>query len=96
MNSKVSRYASMAGRISITRNSLVPEVIDEGVTGFVVDDEEHAVQAVKRLVELDRRRVRKRFEERFTAGRTAADYVSLYQSAVKDGLVGKQSAAIAT
>ena len=50
------------------RSGSVPEVIDEGVTGFVVDDEEQAVQAVKRLGELDRRRVRERFEERFTAG----------------------------
>jgi glycosyltransferase involved in cell wall biosynthesis len=80
-------------------------VIDEGVTGFVVDNEEQAVQAMKRLVKLDRRRVRERFEERFTAGRMAADYVSLYQSVVKDGslkdgghtlLGGEQSAAIAT
>ena len=37
------------------RSGSVPEVIDEGVTGFVVDDEEQAVQAVKRLGELDRR-----------------------------------------
>jgi glycosyltransferase involved in cell wall biosynthesis len=64
------------------RSGSVPEVIDEGVTGFVVDDEEQAVQAVTRLRELDRRRVRARFEERFTAGRMAADYVSHYQSVV--------------
>jgi Glycosyltransferase len=54
------------------RSGSVPEVIDEGVTGFWVDDEEQAVQAVKRLGELDRRRVRERFEERFTAERMAA------------------------
>jgi glycosyltransferase involved in cell wall biosynthesis len=67
------------------RSGSVPEVIDEGVTGFVVDDEEQAVQAVKRLGELDRRGVRERFEERFTAGRMAADYVSHYQSMVNAG-----------
>jgi glycosyltransferase involved in cell wall biosynthesis len=67
------------------RSGSVPEVIDEGVTGFVVDDEEQAVQAVKRLGELDRRRVRERFEKRFTAGRMAADYVSHYQSVVNGG-----------
>jgi glycosyltransferase involved in cell wall biosynthesis len=60
-------------------------VIDEGVTGFVVDDEREAVQAVKRLGELDRRRVRERFEKRFTAGRMAADYVSHYQALVNGG-----------
>ena len=87
------------------RSGSVPEVIDEGVTGFVVDDEEQAVQAVKRLRELDRRRVRERFEERFTAGRMAADYVSHYQSVVNGGsaedrgqrlLAGEESAARAT
>ena len=67
------------------RSGSVPEVIDEGVTGFVVDDEEQAVQAVKRLAELDRRRVRERFEKRFTVGRMAADYVSHYQSMVNAG-----------
>jgi glycosyltransferase involved in cell wall biosynthesis len=67
------------------RSGSVPEVIDEGVTGFVVDDEAQAVQAVKRLGELDRRCVRERFEERFTAGRMAADYVSHYQSVVNGG-----------
>jgi len=83
------------------RSGSVPEVIDEGVTGFVVDDEEQAVQAVKRLRELDRRRVRERFEERFTAGRMAANYVSHYQSVVNGGrrqrlLAGEESAAPAT
>jgi glycosyltransferase involved in cell wall biosynthesis len=87
------------------RSGSVPEVIDEGVTGFVVDDEEQAVQAVKRLRELDRRRVRERFEERFTAGRMAVDYVSHYQSLVNGGsaedrgqrlLAGEDSAAPAT
>jgi glycosyltransferase involved in cell wall biosynthesis len=87
------------------RSGSVPEVIDEGVTGFVVDDEEQAVQAAKRLRELDRRRVRERFEERFTAGRMAVDYVSHYQSVVNGGsaedrgqrlLAGEESAAPAT
>jgi hypothetical protein len=67
------------------RSGSVPEVIDEGITGLVVDDEEQAVEALKRLGELDRRRVRERFEERFTAGRMAADYLSHYQSVVNGG-----------
>jgi glycosyltransferase involved in cell wall biosynthesis len=83
------------------RSGSVPEIIDEGVAGFVVDDEEQAVEAVKRLRELDRRRVRERFEERFTAGRMAANYVSHYQSVVNGGrrqrlLAGEESAAPAT
>jgi glycosyltransferase involved in cell wall biosynthesis len=66
------------------RSGSVPEVI-EGVTGFVVDDEEQAVQAVKQLGEFDRRCVRERFEERFTAGPMAADYVSHYRSLAYGG-----------
>jgi len=57
----------------------------------VVDDEELAVLAVKRLRELDRRRVRMRFEERFTARRMAADYVSHYQSVVNGGYANDRS-----
>jgi glycosyltransferase involved in cell wall biosynthesis len=62
------------------RRGSVPEVVDEGVTGFVVDSEEEAVAAADRLGELDRRRVRARFEERFTATRMAEEYLSHYQS----------------
>lgn len=67
------------------RSGSVPEVVDEGVTGFVVDDEEQAIQAVKRLGELDRRCVRERFEERFTAGRMAANYILHYRSLAYGG-----------
>jgi glycosyltransferase involved in cell wall biosynthesis len=60
------------------RHGSVPEVIDEGVTGYIVDDIEGAIAAVPRLLGLDRRRVREQFEERFTAERMAKSYVSLY------------------
>jgi glycosyltransferase involved in cell wall biosynthesis len=65
------------------RHGSVPEVIDEGVTGFVVDDEEEAVRAVGRLGELDRRQVRACFERRFTARRMASEYVALYEELVR-------------
>jgi glycosyltransferase involved in cell wall biosynthesis len=58
----------------------VPEVIDEGVTGFIVDDEDEAIAAIKRIGELNRRRVRATFERRFTAKRMAEDYLRHYQS----------------
>ncbi len=58
----------------------VPEVIDEGVTGYIVKDEAGAIAAVRRLPRLNRARVRARFEERFTARRMAEDYVSVYRS----------------
>jgi glycosyltransferase involved in cell wall biosynthesis len=60
------------------RKGSVPEVIDEGVTGFVVDSVDEAVTALRRI-SLNRRTVRKRFEERFTASRMAANYVAAYK-----------------
>jgi glycosyltransferase involved in cell wall biosynthesis len=57
----------------------VPEVIDHGVTGFVVHDENAAVAAVSRLDRLSPRAIRDRFEARFTARRMAEDYVALYR-----------------
>jgi len=62
------------------RHGSVPEVIDEGENGFIVDDEEAAVRAVRRLDEVDRRRVRAAFERRFTARRMAKDYVKTYET----------------
>ena len=61
----------------------VPEVIDDGVTGFVVDDLDGAVRATASVGELDRRRVRERFEERFSASRMAADYLAVYERLVE-------------
>jgi glycosyltransferase involved in cell wall biosynthesis len=58
----------------------VPEVIDHGASGFVVHDTEQAVAAVRRIDELDRRRVRAIFDERFTAARMAQDYVTIYRN----------------
>jgi glycosyltransferase involved in cell wall biosynthesis len=57
----------------------IPEVIDEGVTGFVVEDETSAIGAVYRLADLSRTAIRKRFEERFTARRMAQDYLGVYR-----------------
>ncbi len=61
------------------RAGSVPEVIEDGVTGFVVSNMAEACEAVKRLPELSRAVIRARFEERFTAGRMAEDYVGLYR-----------------
>jgi len=60
------------------RHGSVPEVIEEGVTGFVVESEAEAVEAVERCRSLDRQRIRARFEARFTAERMAADYLAVY------------------
>jgi len=57
----------------------VPEVIDHGVTGFICDNLDQATEAVGLAHDLDRRRVRQVFEEKFTSERMARDYVKLYQ-----------------
>jgi len=64
--------------IAYNRGS-VPEVVEHGVTGFVVEDEDEAIAAVARIGELDRGKIRARFEARFTARRMAMDYVDLYE-----------------
>jgi glycosyltransferase involved in cell wall biosynthesis len=57
----------------------VPEVIEPGVTGFIVASIDAAVQAVGRIQQLDRSAIRRRFEERFSATRMACDYVDIYR-----------------
>jgi glycosyltransferase involved in cell wall biosynthesis len=57
----------------------VSEVIDDGVTGKVVNNEEEAIAALPALLSYNRRAVRQRFEERFSARRMAKDYVSTYR-----------------
>jgi glycosyltransferase involved in cell wall biosynthesis len=58
----------------------VPEIVDDGLTGFIVEDETSAVAAVRRLPQLSRGAVRKQFEARFTARRMALDYLEAYRS----------------
>jgi len=61
------------------RRGSVPEVVEDGTSGFVVDTIEEAVRAVRRIVSLHRIRVRAAFERRFTAERMARDYMQIYQ-----------------
>jgi glycosyltransferase involved in cell wall biosynthesis len=63
--------------IAFKRGS-VPEVIEDGVSGFVVENEAEALSAIARLKELDRSLVREAFERRFTARRMAEDYGRIY------------------
>ena len=58
----------------------VPEIVDEGVTGAIVGSMEEAIAALPRVIALDRKKVRQRFEQRFSATRMAKDYVSVYRS----------------
>jgi glycosyltransferase involved in cell wall biosynthesis len=61
------------------RRGSVPEVIEHGVSGFIVEDEAEAIQAVQRLPELDRREVRASFERRFTSSEMAGKYINCYK-----------------
>src|SRR5437763_3209877 len=64
--------------IAFNRGS-APEVVEDGVTGFIVEDEAGAIGAVDRLSHLSRQRIRERFEQRFTARRMALDYLAVYR-----------------
>ena len=61
------------------RNGSVPEVVDDGITGFIVDDEATAASAAEQIDLLDRTLIRTIFEQRFTARRMAEDYTRIYQ-----------------
>jgi hypothetical protein len=60
-------------------------VIDDGVTGFVVNSMENAAAAIRRVSSLSRLQVRSRFLERFTAKRMAADYCDVYERLLSIG-----------
>jgi glycosyltransferase involved in cell wall biosynthesis len=67
--------------IAYNRGS-VPEVVEDGLTGFIVEDEQGAIGAVDRLWHLSRPKIRQRFEERFTARRMAKDYLAVYRQLI--------------
>lgn len=80
--------------IAYNRGS-VPEIVENGSTGFVVEDVADAVAAVDRLPTLSRKHIRQRFEERFTSRRMAQDYLAVYQSLVGAAAFSSETAAIA-
>jgi glycosyltransferase involved in cell wall biosynthesis len=69
--------------IAFNRGS-VPEVVEHGLTGFIVEDPVGAIAAVSRLDTLPRASVRARFEQRFTARRMATDYLATYRELSAD------------
>jgi len=64
------------------RSGSVPEVIDDGVSGFIVNGIDEAVAATKKLHTLDRATVRATFDRRWTSRRMAEDYVSVYEELI--------------
>lgn len=69
----------------------VPEIVEHGVTGYIVDSEEEALEAIARVHTLDRSRVRLAFEQRFSATTMAQRYVSVYRK-----LLGATQLAVAS
>jgi glycosyltransferase involved in cell wall biosynthesis len=61
----------------------VPEVMRDGVSGYVVSDLDGAVEAVRKVDQLDRKQIRKYFEQRFTAARMTQDYLRIYERMLK-------------
>jgi glycosyltransferase involved in cell wall biosynthesis len=74
------------------RNGSVPEVIEEGHSGFIVEAFDDAVEAVRRVPELSRARCREIFEQRFTAPRMARDYVDAYARLIEQRGTGDTGA----
>jgi glycosyltransferase involved in cell wall biosynthesis len=73
------------------RRGSVPEVIEDGVTGFIVNSTDEALAAIDRLDQLDRRRIRERFEKRFAASTMAQAYVDVYEKRLALQAAGPQS-----
>jgi glycosyltransferase involved in cell wall biosynthesis len=70
----------------------IPEIIEDGVTGFVVEDARQAAAAANRVSQLSREAIRRRFEERFTARRMACDYLAVYESLIELEAIGPRQA----
>ena len=64
--------------IAFNRGSM-PELIEHGVTGFLVDTVDEAVEAIARIGEIDRAKCRRRVADRFSVERMADDYIKLYE-----------------
>jgi glycosyltransferase involved in cell wall biosynthesis len=70
------------------RSGAVPEVIDEGQTGFIVNGLKDAMAAARKIPELSRARCREIFEQRFTSRRMASDYLQVYERIIQENLAG--------
>jgi glycosyltransferase involved in cell wall biosynthesis len=77
------------------RGGSVPEVIDHGVTGVIVDSLDEAIVATRNVHRFDRRRCRAVFEQRFNVTRMARDYVDLYEKLIARGASARMSTGVA-
>jgi glycosyltransferase involved in cell wall biosynthesis len=66
------------------RRGSIPEVVDHGITGYIFEKDDEAVDHIRNdLPSFSRQRCRKQFEKRFLAERMARDYLSVYQSLIE-------------
>ena len=72
----------------------VPEIIDPGVSGLIVDSMDEAIRVMPQVLALDRRGVRQKFEQRFSASRMAKDYVQVYRSLIKQQALPERDAPV--
>jgi glycosyltransferase involved in cell wall biosynthesis len=72
----------------------VPEIVDHGVTGLIVGAMDEAIRMLPQVLALDRRAVRQRFDQRFSAARMARDYVHVYRSLLKRAALPERDAAV--
>jgi glycosyltransferase involved in cell wall biosynthesis len=68
------------------RHGSIPEVIEDGVTGFIVDGLEDAITAAERIATLSRKQCRRSFEQRFSVSCMATDYLAVYQRLIESEL----------
>jgi glycosyltransferase involved in cell wall biosynthesis len=71
----------------------VPEIVDDGLTGAIVETTDEAIAALPRVIGLDRSKVRQRFEQRFSATRMAKDYVNVYRLLLASKSPGRMESA---
>src|SRR5260370_1247781 len=76
------------------RHGSVSEIIDQGVTGAIVDTMDEAVMMLPPVMELDRPAVRRRFEQPFSSVRMAKDYVGVYRSLLKQPSISERETAV--
>jgi glycosyltransferase involved in cell wall biosynthesis len=89
----IEAFACGTPVIAMARGS-VPEVVEDGVTGFLADGIPDALAAIGRIGSFDRGRIRREFERRFTARRMAEDYVALYQRLIEQPVETREASEV--
>jgi glycosyltransferase involved in cell wall biosynthesis len=75
------------------RKGSVAEVVEDGITGYIVNSVDEAICKIGRLLSLDRSRVRRGFEERFTARRMVQNYIKIYEKLISTRACGTEDRA---